>query len=162
MSKQHNQSNLLIHLSILFAILLTLFPWPEKIALFQPHWVALLIAYWSLYAANTKVMFVAFAYGLILDILMGSLLGKHGMSLVALSFLVNKSAKKLRMTSFWQLLMMVMVWLFNDIVIRATIDWISYRYQPQWQDLIPLFTAAFIWPWLKYLLDRIQTSMRNS
>jgi len=151
-----------MHLSILFAMVLTLFPWPDTPALFQPHWVALIIAYWSLNAANTRVMYVAFAYGLILDVLMGSLLGKHGMSLVALSFLVNKSAKKLRMTSFWQLLMMVLVWLFNDIVIRAAIDWISHHYQPQWHDLIPLFTAALVWPWLKYLLDRVQTSMRHS
>ncbi len=162
MSKQHRQNKLLIHLSILCAILLTLIPWPDTLAMFQPHWAALMIAYWSLYAANSRVMYVAFAYGLILDVLMGSLLGKHGMSLVALSFLVNKSAKKLRMTSFWQLLMMVLVWLFNDIVIRAVIDWLSYRYQPEWRDLIPLLTAALVWPWLKYLMDRIQTSMRHT
>jgi rod shape-determining protein MreD len=162
MNKVNSQNKLLIHLSILCAILLTLIPWPDSLALLQPHWTALMIAYWSLYAANSRVMYVAFAYGLILDVLMGSLLGKHGMSLVALSFLVNKSAKKLRMTSFWQLLMMVLVWLFNDIVIRSVIDWLSFRYQPEWRDLIPLLTAALVWPWLKYLMDRIQTSMRHS
>ena len=161
MSKRQN-NNLLMHLSILCALLLTLLPWPEQLTLFQPHWVALLIAYWSLYAANSRVMYVAFAYGLILDVLMGSLLGKHGMSLVALSFLVTKSAKQLRMTSFWQLLMMVLVWLFNDIVIRAVIDWLSYSYHPEVSDLLPLLTAALIWPWLKYLLDRLQTAVRNS
>ena len=151
-----------MHLSILGAILLSLLPWPDQLALFQPHWVALLIAYWSLYAANSRVMYVAFGYGLLVDILMGSLLGKHGMSLVALSFLVTKSAKQLRMTSFWQLLMMVLVWLFNDIVIRAVIDWLSYRYNPELSDLLPLVTAALVWPWLKYLMDRIQTNMRSS
>lgn len=120
-----------------------------------------MIAYWSLNAANSRVMYIAFAYGLILDVLMGSLLGKHGMSLVALSFLVTKSAKKLRMTSFWQLLIMVLVWLFNDIVIRAVIDWISHNYEPEFKDLLPLLTAALIWPWLKYLMDRLQVSLRN-
>ncbi len=162
MSKQVHSNSLFLHLSILCGILLTLIPWPPAVALFQPHWAALMIAYWSLNAANSRVMYVAFVYGLILDVLMGSLLGKHGMSLVALSFLVTKSAKKLRMTSFWQLLMMVLVWLFNDIVIRAAIDWLSYRYQPQLSDLLPLITAALIWPWLKYLMDRLQTSIRNS
>ncbi len=160
MSKQPTNRTLL-HLSMLCALLLTLFPWPDFLINFQPHWAALMIAYWSLYAANNRVMYVAFAYGLLLDVLMGSLLGKHGMSLVALSFLVTKSAKQLRMTSFWQLLMMVLVWLFNDIVIRAAIDWLSYRYHPKITDLIPLLTAALVWPWLKYLMDRIQTSLRN-
>ncbi len=162
MSKHSANNNLLMHLSILCAMLMTLLPWPDQLAPFQPHWVALMIAYWSLYAANSQVMYVAFAYGLMTDVLMGSLLGKHGMSLVALSFLVTKSAKQLRMTSFWQLLMMVLVWLFNDIVIRAVIDWLSFRYQPCVADLLPLLTAALIWPWLKYLMDRLQTTMRNT
>lgn len=162
MNKQTHHSGLLLHLSILCGILLTIIPWPSGILVFQPHWVALLVAYWSLNAANTRVMYVAFGYGLILDVLAGSLLGKHGMSLVALSFLVTKSAKKLRMTSFWQLLVMVLIWLFNDIVIRAAIDWISFNYQPKISDLLPLITAALIWPWVKYLMDRIQTSMRTN
>lgn len=161
MSKQQSNRTFL-HLSMLCAVLLTLLPWPDFLTNFQPHWAALMIAYWSLFAANNRVMYVAFGYGLLLDVLMGSLLGKHGMSLVALSFLVTKSAKQLRMTSFWQLLMMVLVWLFNDIVIRAAIDWLSYRYQPKITDLIPLLTAALVWPWLKYLMDRMRTSLRNA
>ena len=153
---------LVLHLSLLCATLLNLFPWPAPMLSFQPHWVALMIAYWSLYANNSRIMYVAFGYGLLMDVLMGSLLGKHGMSLVALSFLVTKSAKQLRMTSFWQLLLMVLVWLFNDIVIRATIDWLSFRHKPALVDLLPLVTAALIWPWLKYLVDRIQLSYRRS
>ncbi|WP_223787159.1 rod shape-determining protein MreD [Marinicella meishanensis] len=162
MNKNPQQTTLLMHLSLLCALLLTLLPWPSQLTIWQPHWLALLIAYWSLYTDDSRVMYVAFAYGLLLDVLMGSLLGKHGMSLVALSFLVTKSAKQLRMTSFWQLLIMVLVWLFNDIVIRAAIDWISFRYQPELLDLLPLLTAAVIWPWLKYLMDRCQTSLRTS
>ncbi|MCX7552525.1 rod shape-determining protein MreD [Marinicella sp. S1101] len=162
MAKRSSNNTTFMHLSMLGGVLLTLLPWSPTLALLQPHWAAMMIAYWSLNAANSRVMYVAFAYGLLLDVLMGALLGKHGMSLVALSFLVTKSAKKLRMTSFWQLLMMVLVWLFNDIVIRAAIDWVSYRYQPELIDLLPLLTAALIWPWLKYLMDRTQTSMRLS
>lgn len=162
MNKHQQQTTLLMHLSMLCALLMTLLPWPSQLMIWQPHWLALLIAYWSLYADNSRVMYVAFAYGLILDVLMGSLLGKHGMSLVALSFLVTKSAKQLRMTSFWQLLVMVLVWLFNDIVIRAAIDWLSFRYQPELVDLLPLLTAALIWPWLKYVMDRWQTALRTT
>lgn len=164
MNKNNMQtaSTLLMHLSLLCSLLLMLIPWPEVVIWFQPHWIALLVAYWSLNAASSRVMYVAFAYGLLTDILMGSLLGKHGMSLVALSFLVTKSAKQLRMKSIWQLLGMVLVLLFNDILIRAFIDWISFGYKPLVTDLLPLATAALLWPWVKYLLDRLQVSMRNS
>lgn len=151
-----------MHLSLLGSLLMMLVPWSAIISLFQPHWIALLIAYWSLNATSNRVIYVAFAYGLLTDILMGSLLGKHGMSLVALSFLVTKSAKQLRMKSIWQMLGMVLVLLFNDILIRAVIDWVSFGYKPVVTDLFPLLTAALVWPWIKYLLDRFQISLRNS
>ncbi len=163
MNRKHKQATpYLMHLSILCALLFMLVPWPEVIVPYQPHWVALLIAYWSFNSENNRVMLLAFCYGLLLDLLMGSLLGKHGMSLVALSFLVTKSAKQLRMTSMGQLLAMVLVLLFNDIVIRAIIDWVSFGYKPALIDLLPLITAALTWPWIKYLLDRLQVSYRNS
>lgn len=162
MSKHAQKPGFILHLSILCCILLTIIPWSPHVTLFQPHWVAIMIAYWSLNAANSQVMYVAFGYGLILDVLTGSLLGKHGMSLVALSFLITKSAKKLRMTSFWQLLIMVLFWLFNDIVIRGVIDWVSFNYQPKISDLLPLLAAALIWPWVKYFMDRMRTSMRTN
>jgi rod shape-determining protein MreD len=157
-----NDSTRLMHASMLMALLLSLIPWPPMMLMLQPHWVALMVAYWSLNAASSRAMYLAFAYGLLLDILMGSLLGKHGMSLVALSFLVTKSARQLRMTSVGQLLGMVLVLLFNDIIIRAIIDWVSYGYTPTAGDLLPLLTAALIWPWLKYLLDRFQVAVRNT
>lgn len=158
----HQHAATLMHLSLLCAMLMMLIPWPSAILKFQPHWVALLIAYWSLNARNNRIIYLAFLYGLIMDILMGSLLGKHGMSLVALSFLVTKSARQLRMTSMGQLLAMVLVLLFNDLVIRAVIDWISYGYKPVATDLVPLITAALTWPWIKYVLDRMQLAYRNS
>ena len=158
----HQHAATLMHLSLLCAMIMMLIPWPSAILKFQPHWVALLIAYWSLNARNNRIIYLAFLYGLIMDILMGSLLGKHGMSLVALSFLVTKSARQLRMTSMGQLLAMVLVLLFNDLVIRAVIDWISYGYKPVATDLVPLITAALTWPWIKYVLDRMQLAYRNS
>ncbi len=157
----NRQQQTFIHLSLLLALLLTLIPWPPTVQLFMPHWAALVIAYWSLHDDGRRVMLYAFSYGLILDVLMGSLLGKHGMSLVALCFLITKSAKQLRMTSFWQLLMMVLVLLFNDLIIRLFIDWVSYGYLPRWQDFLPLLTVILIWPWLNYLMDRIYATLRN-
>ncbi len=159
--KAHRSQQALVHLSLLVALLLTLIPWPTALQLWMPQWTAMVIAYWSLHNQNRSVMLLAFFYGLLLDVLMGSLLGKHSMALVALSFLVLKSAKQLRMTSFWQLLLMVLVLLFNDIIIRLFIDWVSYGYLPKWQDFLPLISVVFIWPWLHYLLNRIDNYLRH-
>ncbi len=148
------------HFSFICALMMMLLPWGKVVILIQPYWLALVVAYWSL-QGQANIMNWAFFYGLMLDVLMGSLLGKHGMSLVALSFLIAKSAKQLRITSFWQLMMMVLALLLNDLIIRAMIDWISYQYLPRAIDLLPIISAAFIWPWLKYGLDRYQLKIRN-
>lgn len=147
-------------LSFLLALLLGVIPWNETIALFQPYWLALIVAYWSL-QSERDVMLTAFSYGLMQDVLSGSLLGKHGISLIAISFLISKSAKKLNMTSFGQLLLMVVAVLFNDLFIRSVIDWSSYRYLPKWTELLPIISAILVWPWLKYLLDRISWQIKN-
>ncbi|MCW8869405.1 MAG: rod shape-determining protein MreD [Proteobacteria bacterium] len=159
--RPNRRQQALVHLSLLISLLLTLIPWPNTLHLLMPQWTAMVIAYWSLHDHNRSVMMLAFFYGLLLDILMGSLLGKHSMALVALSFLVLKSAKQLRMTSFWQLLLMVLVLLFNDLLIRLFIDWVSYAYVPTWQDFLPLLSVVFIWPWLHYLLDRLNGYLRH-
>lgn len=150
----------LFHFSFVAALLLMLAPWPKFMVPFMPYWLALMVAYWSL-EGKKNIMNWAFFYGLVLDVLMGSLLGKHGMSLVALSFLITKSAKQLRITSFWQLMMMVLALLVNDLVIRALIDYISFRYLPWWTDLLPLISAALVWPWLKYIMDRKQLRIKT-
>ncbi len=148
------------HLSFLAALLLSLIPWNSYLQAIQPYWLAMIIAFWSL-QRSPSIMNWAFFYGLILDVLSGSLLGKHGMSLVALSYLIGKSSKQLHLSSFWQLMMMVLGLLINDLVIRAAIDWISYRYTPDWTDLLPLVSAALVWPWLKYTMDRMLLSIKN-
>lgn len=148
-------------LSFLLALLLGIIPWGPTATLFQPYWLALIVAYWSL-QANRDVILTAFGYGLIQDILSGSLLGKHGISLIAISFLISKSAKKLNMTSLGQLLLMIVAVLLNDLFIRSLIDWISYAYLPKWTELLSIGSAILVWPWLKYLLDRISWQIKNS
>ncbi|WP_154222140.1 rod shape-determining protein MreD [Marinicella rhabdoformis] len=161
MNKSSGQTHFgFFHLSFLMALVMTMIPWGAYLKPIQPYWLAMIVAFWSL-QRSPSIMTWAVFYGLLLDVLSGSLLGKHGMSLVALSYLIGKSSKQLHLTSFWQLMMMVLALLLNDLVIRAAIDWISYRYTPEWSDLLPLVSAAMVWPWLKYTLDRMLLSLKN-
>ncbi|MCF6301423.1 MAG: rod shape-determining protein MreD [Proteobacteria bacterium] len=160
-AKSNKNQRLLMHFSLLLGILFSLIPWSGLVDTAQPYWLALLIIYWSLTKSDSRMMNMAFIYGLLLDLLYGSLMGLHGFSLVALSYLMTKFAKRLKMTSTIQLMMMVAALLVNDILIRGLINWISYRQTPNWYDLIPVVSAVLVWPWLKYILDRLNVSLRN-
>ncbi|MCF6289104.1 MAG: rod shape-determining protein MreD [Proteobacteria bacterium] len=150
------QSVKLIHISIIFCLILMLIPWHGWAKILQPYWLALIIIYWSIEAPKQCGLFTAFFYSILLDVLYGSLLGKHGFSMVAMVFLISKIHKRLKMTSFWQLAMMVGALLLNDAFIRVTIDWIASGSKPFEINLWPVLTSILIWPWFKYLLDRLR------
>jgi rod shape-determining protein MreD len=133
-----------------------LIPWQGWMKIIQPYWLAMIIIYWSIEAPKQCGLFSAFFYSILLDVLYGSLFGKHGFSMVAMVFLISKIHKRLKMTSFWQLTLMVGALLLNDAFIRVVIDWISNNRQSISVNLWPVITSILLWPWFKYFLDRIR------
>ena len=152
-------SNKLIHISIILSLVLMLIPWHGWAKTFQPYWLALAIIYWSIEAPKQCGLFTAFFYSILLDVLYGSLLGKHGFSMVAMVFLITKIHKRLKMTSFWQLALMVGALLLNDAFIRTVIDWLSSNSQTFTINLWPVLISILLWPWYKYSLDRLRKKM---
>jgi len=151
-----HQPTKLFHFSIIVSLLLMLIPWQSWAETLQPYWLALIIIYWSIESPRQCGIFTVFFYSLLLDVLYGSLLGKHGFSMVAMVFIIGKIHKRLKMTSFWQLALMVGALLLNDAIIRATIDWLSYDQAFSSINLWPVLTSILIWPWFKYFLDRLR------
>lgn len=149
-------SSKFIHLSIIASLLLMLIPWVGWMKIIQPYWLALVIIYWSIEAPKQCGLFTAFFYSILLDVLYGSLFGKHGFSMVAMVFLISKIHKRLKMTSYWQLTLMVGALLLNDAFIRMAIDWMSNNSLPLAISLWPVLTSIVVWPWFKYFLDRLR------
>ncbi len=145
----------LIHGSIIVSLILMLIPWSGWFKIAQPYWLALVIIYWSIEAPRQAGMLTAFFYSILLDVLYGSLFGKHGFSMVAMVFLISKIHKRLKMTSFWQLTLMIAALLLNDSIIRTFIDWVSMNQEDFSINLWSILTSILIWPWFKYLLDRL-------
>ncbi|NIP18450.1 MAG: rod shape-determining protein MreD, partial [Xanthomonadales bacterium] len=69
-------------LVLIAAILLTLLPLPKLLDPIWPYWVALVLVYWSLESTGGISLGFAFLAGLVLDVLTGSLMGMHALSLV--------------------------------------------------------------------------------
>ncbi len=151
----------LMHLTLIGSLLLMLLPADGWLSQLQPYWLALVLIYWVMEEPRHAGLLLAFFYGLLLDVLHGSLLGKHGLSLLVISYLVGKYSHQFRMTSFWQLALIVGSLLFNDWLIRALVDWLAFGQQPRWRQMLPIAVAIFLWPWLKLLLDHLHTRTRR-
>jgi rod shape-determining protein MreD len=133
-----------------------LIPWQGWAKTIQPYWLALIIIYWSIEAPKQCGLFTAFFYSLLLDVLYGSLFGKHGFSMVAMVFLISKIHKRLKMTSFWQLALMIGALLLNDAFIRMIIDWLSSDAPGFHINFWSVLTSILLWPWFKYFMDRLK------
>ena len=160
-NKWHMSARILRHLTLLLALVLMLVPVHGWLKLLQPYWLALVLIYWVMEEPERNALFTAFFYGLLLDVLYGSLLGKHGLSLLVIAYLVGKYARQFRMTSFWQLALIVGALLLNDLFIRMLIDWLASGQKPRIHDMLPVLTGVLVWPWLKLLLDHLHARSRR-
>jgi len=143
------------------AMLLTLLPLPAWLEPLRPYWVALVMIYWCLETVGLIGLGMAFATGLILDLLTASLLGLHALSLVILVYLATRFRARIRFFPPWQQALAVLVLLLNDRVIVLWV--ISLRGEPLpsidfWAA--PIVGTA-IWPWVFLLLDRYRGVMRQ-
>ena len=156
------ESRSLIFLTIMVAVLLSLVPLPEVLLPFKPYWVAMVVIYWSLETHDIISLGLAFLIGLVLDILSGSLMGLHALSLVIMVFLVQRFRSRLRFFPPWQQALSVLGLLANDRIILIWITALLGESLPTWRYWLPPLVAMLLWPWLLLLLDRLRARTRQS
>ena len=148
-------------LALIAAMLLTLVPLPEGIAVLRPYWVALVIIYWALEVQGAVNLGSAFLTGLLVDVLTGGLMGMHALSLVIMVYLVRRFRARLRFFPPWQQALAVLALLVNDRIILLWITALLGEPVPTWHYwLAPMVGTAF-WPWLFLLLDHLRIRRRH-
>jgi len=156
----NRESRSLVFLTLMAAVLLSLLPVPEVVTPFKPYWLAMVLIYWALETRNMISPGLAFLIGLILDILSGSLMGLHALSLVIMVFLVQRFRSRLRFFPPWQQALSVLALLVNDRIILIWIIVLLGEPLPTWQYWLPPLVGMALWPWLFLFLDRIRSRMR--
>lgn len=156
----NRESRSLIFLTLMAAVLLSLLPVPEVLTPFKPYWLAMVLIYWALETRSMISLGLAFLIGLILDILSGSLMGLHALSLVIMVFLVQRFRSRLRFFPPWQQALSVLALLVNDRIILIWIIVLLGEPLPTWQYWLPPLVGMALWPWLFLFLDRIRSRMR--
>jgi rod shape-determining protein MreD len=157
---RRRQSVLPIIASLVIALLLSIVPLPTALEWFRPYWVALVLIYWVVETPGQVGMGWAFGAGLCLDLLLGSLLGQHALSLVIVAYISSRMRLRMRFFPLWQQALVVLALLLNDRVIYSWIHALSGRGWPDWEVLWAPVVAMLLWPWLFLLLDRARQRLR--
>lgn len=103
-----------IYLTLIVAIILTMVPLPVAIDMFRPDWVALVVLYWVIALPHHLNVVSAWIVGLIMDILLGSTLGIHALSMAVISCVVAAQYQKIRNFSVWQQALVMGSLIFAD------------------------------------------------
>lgn len=150
-----------IILTLVVAIVLTLVPLPLNLDLLRPYWVALVLIYWGLETQDQVTLGMAFSIGLLLDVLTGSLLGLHALSLVILVYLITRFRARLRFFPTWQLALSIFALLLNDRIILLWIVSLRGDPVPSLSFWLPPIAGTLLWPVVFLLLDRVRGAMRR-
>jgi len=148
-------------LTLAAAIVLTLLYLPPVLDVFRPYWVALVLIYWCLESQNLVTLGKVFIIGLLLDLLGGSLLGLHALSLVILVYLVTRFRARLRFFPPWQQALSVFALLLNDRIILLWIISLRGDPLPSLVFWLPPIVGTLLWPWLFLLLDSFRARIRR-
>ena len=145
MRAERSRKNLFA-ISLVSALALAIVPFPEAIAPYRPDWLPLVLIFWALMAPEFVGLLIAFALGLALDTLTGSLLGQHALAMVTVVYLSMRFHLQIRVFPIWQLSACVifLLGLYEFILFWA--DGIAGRSVPTIERWAPVVSGALVWP----------------
>lgn len=150
------RDTLVIILSLLFALVISILPLSPWITLLWPQWLALVLIYWVIIYPHRVNIGMAWLFGILLDVLYGTVLGEHALALTIVIYLAYRLHQQIRVFPLFQ----QALWVFFLILLyQALLVWIQgmlglltnvYLF---WLSAV---TSMLLWPWLYILLRKMQ------
>ena len=135
---------------------------PQELDYLRPDWVALVLIYWIIALPHRVGIFSAFVAGIVVDVLMGELLGQHALSYIVIAYISGSLYQRLRMFSVWQQALIVFAMLGINELITFWIDSLAGSSEWKLWYLLPAVSGAFLWPWAFLLLRGLRRRMEIS
>ncbi|QOL26758.1 rod shape-determining protein MreD [Thalassotalea sp. LPB0316] len=148
----HN--GIIILLTLLLSLIAAIMPMPISLDIFRPDWVLVVTMYWAIALPNRVNVITAWVMGLLLDILLGSILGVHAAALAITIYIASGNYQKIRNFSLWQqsLVVGVLAALFHLIVFWLQRLLTDVVFLPSY--LYPVITSMVLWPWAFLILRK--------
>ncbi len=145
--------------TLLVGLILQILPLPDDVQFYRPNWIAIILIYWSMALPNSVRLLSAFFAGILVDIMLGTLLGQHSLAFMVLVYINLFFNLRIRVLSLWQQATYVFILLLIGQFLIAWIEGIIGTKPPIQAFFLPALTGMFIWPWAYIILRDIR---RNS
>lgn len=141
--------------SIVLALVLSISLFPEGWFEFRPEWLGLMVFYWTFRAPAQFGILMAWALGLLLDVLEATPLGVNALGMAMVAFLVLTVHQRLRMFPLIQQCVIVFLLLGINQMLVHFIKQLMGAESTGFEYLWPSATSAVLWLVLCPLLDRL-------
>jgi len=135
-----------IAFTFIIALLLTIIPLPDWARYMRPDWVGLVLIYWCMALPDRVGVASGWFTGLMVDLLTGTLLGQHALSLTVIAYITLKFHLRLRLVPVWQQSLTVLVLLVLHQLLALWISRLIGRPGAPWFFWMPSVLGMIIWP----------------
>jgi rod shape-determining protein MreD len=146
MMRRRHHGGSVITFTFVIALLLTVIPLPDPVRYLRPDWVGLALIYWCMALPERIGVTTGWFVGLMVDLLTGTLLGQHALSLTIVAYLTQKFHQRLRLVPVWQQSLTVLVLLVLHQLLALWISRIIGRPGVPWNFWMPSVLGMIIWP----------------
>ncbi len=147
---------LIIFVTFVAALLLTVFPLPESLSLLRPQWYTLVLIYWVLALPHRIGVGIAWSLGILVDVLTGTLLGQHALTLSIIAFVTLKQYQTIRLSPMWQQSLTILGLLLLEKLLHLWVIGAFSRITSDWRFWLSLLIGALFWPWIYLILRDLQ------
>ena len=116
----------------------------------------MVLMYWVIALPHRIRLVTAWIVGMIVDVLLGGLLGQHALSYVIVTYVAASVYQRLRMFSVWQQGAVIFVILGLSHIVGFWIESIAGLSQWSLWYILPAVTGALLWPWVFLLLRSLR------
>ncbi|SFX66232.1 rod shape-determining protein MreD [Marinospirillum alkaliphilum] len=156
MAEKKFQGFWLIQLSFLVALYLQALPMPPALLYFRPEWLSLVLIFWSLSLPQRVGIMHGFGWGLLLDLIEGTLLGHNAVALALLGFLSNRFYQRIRMYSMLKQSALVFLLIGVSQLVFQWLQGIFGAMSGIGFLLLPALISAVLWHWVFVLLQGVK------
>ena len=96
------KNRLLIYLSLFLALIVDSYSFSNILQFIKPSFVLLVLIYWNLALPDKVGITTALLFGVLIDLLEGSLLGLHAFIFVIITYLCQRFFYQFRIAHIWQ------------------------------------------------------------
>jgi rod shape-determining protein MreD len=160
MRQAKHHGGLVVLITFIVALLLTIIPLPEWLRYARPDWAGLVLIYWCLALPDRVGVTTGWLTGLLVDLLTGTLLGQHALSLTVVAWLTLKFHQRVRLFPVWQQALTVLVLLIVHQLLALWVNRIIGLPGAPWYVWMPAVSGMLIWPLIFPLLRGLRRGFR--